>query len=115
LAREFVVASLCRVRWLDDQRLDQLALVTSELATNAIIHARTELQVGVSSDEHEARVEVVDGVDARPKRARPRPWDTGGRGLVLVDALVDEWGVEDVDGRQGGRGHKKVWIRVTGG
>jgi len=114
-AREFVVAALGRAGWLDSVRIDQLALVTSELATNAVIHARTELQVRVDCDEHEARIEVADGVHARPEQARPRPLDPGGRGLVLVDALVDEWGVEDLDGQHEGPMAKKVWVRVTAG
>jgi anti-sigma regulatory factor (Ser/Thr protein kinase) len=112
-AREFVVASLGRAKWLDRERLEQLALVTSELATNAILHARTELRVSVSCDEHEARIEVSDGLHARPEQARPRPLDTGGRGLMLVDALVDEWGVEYLDGQHEGPMAKKVWVRVT--
>jgi anti-sigma regulatory factor (Ser/Thr protein kinase) len=112
-AREFVVATLGRAGWLDRERLEQLALVTSELATNAVIHAGTELQVRVSFDEHEARIEVVDGVHARPQQVCPRPLDTGGRGLMLVNALVDEWGVEDLDGQHGGPMAKKVWVRLT--
>jgi anti-sigma regulatory factor (Ser/Thr protein kinase) len=115
LAREFVVASLGRLGWLGEERLDQLALVTSELATNAIVHARTDLEIRVSSNDHEARVEVVDGAFARPEQARPWPWDTAGRGLVLVNALVDEWGVEDLERHRGGPRAKKVWVRVTGG
>jgi anti-sigma regulatory factor (Ser/Thr protein kinase) len=114
-ARQFVVAELRRAGWLDSPRLEQVALVTSELATNAVIHARTELQVRVGCDEHEARIEVVDGAPARPEQARPRLLDTGGRGLILVDAMVDEWGVEDLDGQHGGSMAKKVWVRMTGG
>jgi anti-sigma regulatory factor (Ser/Thr protein kinase) len=107
------VAALGRAEWLDSERLEQLALVTSELATNAVLHARTELQVKVSCDEHEARIEVADGLHARPEQARPQPFDTGGRGLLLVDALVDEWGVEYLEGQHDGRMAKTVWVRVT--
>jgi anti-sigma regulatory factor (Ser/Thr protein kinase) len=107
------VAALGRAEWLDSERLEQLALVTSELATNAVLHARTELQVTVSCDQHEARIEVSDGLHARPEQARPRPLDTGGRGLMLVDALVDEWGVEYLDGQHDGPMAKTVWVRVT--
>ena len=113
LAREFVVAVLGRAGWLDRERLEQLALVTGELATNAVLHARTELQVTVICDGHEVRIEVSDGLHARPERARPQPLDTGGRGLMLVDALVDEWGIEYLDGQHQGSMAKKVWVRVT--
>jgi anti-sigma regulatory factor (Ser/Thr protein kinase) len=109
------VAALSRADWLDGERLEQLALVTSELATNAVLHAGTELQIRVSFDEHEVRIEVADGLYTRPEQARPRPLDTGGRGLMLVDALVDEWGVEYLDGRHDGAMAKKVWVRVTVG
>jgi hypothetical protein len=73
------------------------------------------MEVRVSCDEHEARVEVVDGFHARPEQARPGPWDTRGRGLVLVDALVDEWGVQELDSHGEGVGAEKVRIRVAGG
>ena len=114
-ARQFVVAALAGAGWRDQQRLDHLALVTSELVTNAVVHAGTALEVGVSCNQHEARVEVIDGADARPEQARSWPWDTEGRGLVLVNALVDEWGVEGLDGKPGGTRAKRVWIRVTSG
>jgi len=91
-----------------------LALVTSELVTNAVVHAGTDLEVRVSCEGRATCIEVLDGSRAYPEKSRPRPCDTGGRGLVLVDALVDEWGVVELDGQDDGAKVKKVWIRVAG-
>jgi anti-sigma regulatory factor (Ser/Thr protein kinase) len=93
----------------DDRALiDRMQLVTSELVTNAIVHAGTDIQVRVRTDDGAIRLEVADGARGRPRRLSPSPTDTGGRGLLLVDALVDAWGISEVPGGGG----KTVWIRV---
>jgi two-component sensor histidine kinase len=87
---------------------DRIGLVTSELVTNAVVHARSDLEVRIRVSGPEIYLEVADEMPAlvAPRRSID---ETGGRGLVLVDALCDAWGVADVDQ---GRG-KRVWVRVS--
>ena len=66
-------------------------LLTSELATNAVVHARTPFRVTVMLDD-DLTVEVSDGSEVLP-RLEPVPIDgESGRGLLLVSRLADRWG-----------------------
>jgi|SRR4051794_7229614 hypothetical protein len=136
-AREFV-ASTCR-DWQLTAELDTLVLLTSELVTNGVLHARTPLLVDVQADGDVLTIEVHDN-DPRPPTPRDRRSDLladideliqrhgvdlprderhstlhagpagaigAGRGLLLVEALADEWGVELT-----GEG-KSVWFRLA--
>jgi anti-sigma regulatory factor (Ser/Thr protein kinase) len=106
-AREFVVRAVAGLGRSDALLVDRVALVTSELVTNAIVHARTEIRLVVRVDSHSIWIEVIDGTKARPQPPPTAPSDTSGRGLALVAALADEWGVtETADG-------KMVWARVA--
>ncbi|MCC9310454.1 ATP-binding protein [Kitasatospora sp. RB6PN24] len=73
---------------------DTAELLASELLTNALLHSGTGADLAaVVTPEHRLRIEVSDGGTGLP---RPRAADadaTGGRGLLLVDALADDWGV----------------------
>jgi anti-sigma regulatory factor (Ser/Thr protein kinase) len=74
-------------------------LVTSELATNALVHTRKPFTLSL---EHNARAVVVRVQDCSPSvlvMGVPRVMDTHGRGLFLVDSISHEWGVaEESDG-----------------
>jgi anti-sigma regulatory factor (Ser/Thr protein kinase) len=109
-ARHFVAATL-RDAGKDQELVDRLGLVTSELVTNAVIHAMTELEIRVTLDGPSVLLEVFDGASEPPWRPLPAAFDTGGRGLMLVDALVDEWGVNDLAAGMG----KRVWARAGDG
>jgi anti-sigma regulatory factor (Ser/Thr protein kinase) len=69
------------------------ALLTTELATNSVLHARTDIDVEVSVSALQVRVEVSDAHPSLPVRIRPEDHSTFGRGLLLVDELSDDWGV----------------------
>ena len=73
---------------------DEVSLLVSELASNAVRHARTPFQVSLACDGSTVRVEVGDGDPALPIRQDPVPEAVTGRGLLIVDALADRWGVE---------------------
>jgi anti-sigma regulatory factor (Ser/Thr protein kinase) len=101
-------------RWID-ARLEELGLeplteavtlLTSELVTNAVLHAGTALRVMVARDGVGVRVEVHDGSPVPPLRRRHPTTSTVGRGLAMLDVLADEWGW-----RRDGAG-KVVWFRV---
>ena len=81
---------------LDDWELghlvDTVALLTSELATNAVLHARTAFAVVVSRSKGDVRVDVLDGSGVTPRSRQPSPTAATGRGVNMVAALADGWG-----------------------
>ncbi|MFI5955124.1 SpoIIE family protein phosphatase [Cryptosporangium sp. NPDC051539] len=86
---------------------DEVALLTTELATNAVVHAGTAMHIEVIGDAESITVRVTDGSRAVLGPSLPPPMlAEGGRGLHLVDSLASEWGV--AYGRQG----KSVWFRL---
>lgn len=81
------------------------ALVVSELAANAALHARTPFTVTVDSREDgTVRVEVSDGSRRLPQQRTYGDQATTGRGLRLVEDIAASWGVIDRDGG------KTVWV-----
>ncbi|GAA2206877.1 ATP-binding protein [Nonomuraea monospora] len=92
-ARELVGAALGR----DHPLYDDVALLTSELATNAILHTKSgaggSFTVSVVSSAVVVRVFVSDGgSDEPPCVCRTSMQATSGRGLPLIEALSDRWG-----------------------
>lgn len=107
-ARRLVSATLGR----DHPRHDDCVLLTSEIATNAVVHSRSgdggTFTVTVSCQTDRVRVCVEDDGSAGPPcagHAVPQG-STGGRGLPLLDALSDRWGLV----REGGR--NEVWFEI---
>ena len=79
----------------------------SELSANAVLHAGTRFRVEISDDQGPLRLGVHDGDDTIPTTRRPPPSDRTGRGLAIVDAVVDRWGViGESDG-------KTVWCELA--
>jgi len=79
--------------WAPDARMT-LELLTSELVTNGILHARTQMSLGVAVSEHgEVFVAVGDQNLAMPEQQPYSDSRATGRGLTLVEGLADEWGV----------------------
>ncbi len=103
LARSLVRESLVG---FDGDARDVALLLTSELVTNAILHARTPVQLGVLVDGDRALVCVADRLPESPTlSARAHSHDRpGGRGLALVEDLADTWGTTTY------RGGKTVWF-----
>jgi len=101
-AREFVIEHL-HAHGLSHLIAD-VQLVASELATNALTHARTPFTVALESAENSVVLTVRDGAPGRPTPARPRHLDVRGRGIAIVQVLSGSWGV-DVDAGGG----KSVW------
>jgi anti-sigma regulatory factor (Ser/Thr protein kinase) len=91
LARDFVR------RRLTEQGLahleDDVTLVVSELATNAMVHARTPFTVCLQAFEQTLLLEVEDGCQTGPVLVVARGLDTNGRGLSIVSLLSRDWGV----------------------
>ncbi|MEV7982581.1 ATP-binding protein [Streptomyces sp. NPDC086519] len=93
--------------------LESAELVLSELVTNALrVRVPSDRQVGVRIarclEDGLLRLEVSDAGSGRPEVRAPGDEETGGRGLLLVEALAHRWGVEE---RTGGIG-KTVWAEL---
>lgn len=87
--------------------VETAVLLTSELTTNAVLHARGEVVVRVEVAGRQVRVEVTDRSSQAPALRVPRLDAAGGRGLVLVEALSSRWGTRLV------RGGKAVWFELA--
>jgi anti-sigma regulatory factor (Ser/Thr protein kinase) len=73
---------------------DDVRLVVSELVTNAVMHARTPFTVMVSREDGTVQLAVTDGMAYLPELVHGELWsDTRGRGLFMVDAYSQTWGV----------------------
>ena len=81
-------------------------LLVSELAANAVAHARTPVRISVLRCDRRVRVEVRDDDPTLPQHITPEPFAQHGRGVMLVDLLADAWGV---NGSQRG---KTVWFEL---
>lgn len=81
----------------DGHFVDDLLVVTSELVTNAVLHGRGPIELSVALDDAVAEVTVTDSGGGHPRLRPDEPNAEHGRGLVLVDALVDDWGVRRDD------------------
>lgn len=83
----------------DDQDLDAdtLVLLVSELASNAVLHARSPFRVTVDQDRSRVRVEVADASPDLPAVHRRDPLSSTGRGMRLVADHADRWGTEPTD------------------
>jgi anti-sigma regulatory factor (Ser/Thr protein kinase) len=93
-ARRFLVECL-RSAGIND--VDDPQLVVSELVTNAVIHARTEIVVRVvPGDDGGVRVEVLDGSSEVPGPRLASAGANDGRGLTLVDHFTPKWGVDRI-------------------
>lgn len=89
--RRFAVAA-CRASGLGPL-CDTVALLVSEVATNALVHGSGEVQVRVSASGAVLRVEVADGSPQLPRPREAGLLEEGGRGLALVAQLSRDWGV----------------------
>ncbi len=115
-ARAFVRDALRE--WGVRRGADEVVLLTSELVTNAVVHAGTTLELTVRLAGDDVEVVVADRV---PQRALPKAGPLrvtlgpeedghrGGLGLALAAAVADTWGVSY------SRNDKAVWFRIAVG
>jgi sigma-B regulation protein RsbU (phosphoserine phosphatase) len=89
--------------------LDDALLLVTELVTNAVVHAGTDVELSIDIGPGHARIEVVDhGPGALPLQGADPSDGTreGGRGMFLLDALAQEWGTRHFPGG------KSVWFEL---
>ncbi len=83
------------------------AQLVSELATNAVLHARTDFRVRLELNEGVLRIAVRDASEVGPSQRHYAQSATTGRGLNLLEALSRSWGTEPTEGG------KWVWCEVV--
>jgi anti-sigma regulatory factor (Ser/Thr protein kinase) len=104
LARRFVSDLLQRLD--HSSLLEDAKLVASELATNAVIHARSSFTVEVHLRGTGVRLSVRDASRTRPTLRDHDALAGSGRGLRLIDMLAANWGVALADDG------KTVWAEL---
>ncbi|MEU3609846.1 SpoIIE family protein phosphatase [Streptomyces sp. NPDC035033] len=108
-ARAFVRDTL--QGWGHPELVDDAVVLTSELVTNAVVHAGTAADVLCLRSEDSVRVEVADRypereIPVQSGRSMASPDRENGRGLLLCAALADRWGVDYSPTR------KHVWFHL---
>ncbi|MEU3535711.1 SpoIIE family protein phosphatase [Streptomyces murinus] len=110
-ARSFVRDTL--QGWGFADIVDDAVVLTSELVTNAVVHAGTHAEVLCLRTDDGVRIEVSDQYPEREvplqNSASPMasPDREGGRGLQLCAALASRWGVDYTPT------HKHVWFQLN--
>lgn len=105
IARRFVAERL--TAWGRPEAVDDAELCTSELVTNAILHAHCAARLLVRADQDAVRIEVHDSSRNLPARGRVGDDAMTGRGLLLIEALATSWGVDP------GTDGKSVWFELS--
>lgn len=100
-SRELVRKTLAT--WGLSEQTELAELVVTELATNALRHGTSPIDIGLSYSGKDLRTEVHDHGAGRPVRRRTTANDEQGRGLELLDGLIDLNGgargvADDTDG-----------------
>ncbi len=103
-ARRFVRDVLAS--WGAHEFEDPAVLLTSELVTNAVLHARSAPLLSLRLVDGRLRVGVSDGTPVAPVRKRYGQDAATGRGLLLVETMASAWGSEP-----SGAG-KLVWFEL---
>lgn len=105
-ARRFTARTLRGWEAVDE--MDVALLIVSELVTNAIAHTQGQVRLDLTLAQDRLRIAVNDSSPRSP--ARPTTLDldaTGGRGLLIVEALSTAWGSVPF------AGGKQVWAEVA--
>ena len=84
--------------------VDTVVLLVSEVVTNAVLHARSDIRLDVQAGTDTVRVEVYDASPVEPRLHHFRLTSGTGRGLRMLEQLARRWGVEpDPAARRQGR------------
>lgn len=105
--RRSLVREICEL--LDFEAVADVAeLLASEIVTNAVLHPSTDqVAVVVEARHGELVVSVTDGDRRPPALRQPTPEALGGRGMLLLDSLAEQWGVTELP--EG----KAVWFTLS--
>ncbi|MCX4903046.1 ATP-binding protein [Streptomyces sp. NBC_00878] len=110
--RRTVAEQLSYLR-LPAERLDNAVLATDELFANAVKYGSPDagdmVTVTVECTDHEVRVTVADRSPDLPRHRTADVAEESGRGLAIVAALVDDWGIAPPAPGETG---KRVWFSL---
>jgi anti-sigma regulatory factor (Ser/Thr protein kinase) len=100
-----------RATGLPGELTEVLVLAGSELATNAVRHARTAFELTIEHVDGTLELQVFDADTRLPQLAGTDDDAVSGRGIQIVSAIADDWGsgTEERDGVTG----KVVWARFV--
>ncbi len=105
--RRFVARTL-RDWDVDESRIEPVLLVANELVANAIVHAQSAPVLSLEESGTDLLLRVSDGSRMLPVPQAPTTHESTGRGLLLVEALGDRWGIDThAEG-------KSVWVAFDG-
>lgn len=93
--------------WDLPELVEPATLLVSELVTNALLHAHSEIDVVLVVEDDELRVEVHDTSPVLPKPRRYSPEAATGRGLHMLDWVATDWGVRAT------AGGKAMWFTIS--
>lgn len=100
-------------RGFDNECIEDVALVASELVGNAVKHVDpttqaddADLDISWSISDTHVVLSVVDVGDDEPQTRTAGPHETSGRGMAIIEALSAAWGVDRLPGG------KRVWVRL---
>jgi anti-sigma regulatory factor (Ser/Thr protein kinase) len=96
--------------------VDEFSSGAQELMANAVVHGcrrvhNGTIAVSVRCDGQRIRFKVQDPSDERPRVREAADYETCGRGMRIVEAFADRWGVEAVSEGAG----KAVWMEMSCG
>jgi anti-sigma regulatory factor (Ser/Thr protein kinase) len=87
---------------------DSAALMVSELATNCVRYAHGDLTLSIEQTDRRVRVDVEDASGGVVRMRHPGASEVTGRGLHIIDALSETWGVNEIVDHAG----KSVWFTL---
>ncbi|CAM5296821.1 hypothetical protein SGRIM128S_03338 [Streptomyces griseomycini] len=94
--------------WGVTEDLDTALLVVSELVTNALVHTDGQVRLDIALVNDRLRLAVADASPRTPVKPTSIGWEaTGGRGILLVEAVSAAWGTLPVSGG------KQVWAEFV--
>jgi anti-sigma regulatory factor (Ser/Thr protein kinase) len=93
---------------VDTDVVETVELLTSEVITNALVHARSAPKLAVRVRNEAVRVEVADVSPVVPIRRDIDENALSGRGIAIVDSLASGWGVTGLSPHG-----KTVWFEVA--
>jgi anti-sigma regulatory factor (Ser/Thr protein kinase) len=81
-------------------------VMISELVTNAVLYGSGPIDVELHREGDILKVSVTDRGTGRPLLRNPQASDPHGRGLLVVQSLADDWGIDEHDSG------KTVWFTL---